>query len=161
MTVQTCSCHITSHTHTHTHRFFKNAFKKTRSPIRATALTTHMHRSTSSHPMSSWTCQAPHLLVIEEDFVKHVCIKAPPFFAPKLMLACTFMTVVQNHSLAIVAQFLSLRPTRPQRAMRTDSPPGCSSAANSLGNVVMDMQSGRFFIVQLVLAQTSHKGSFP
>ena len=113
MTVQTCSCHITSHTHTHTHthRFFKNAFKKTRSPIRATALTTHMHRSTSSHPMSSWTCQAPHLLVIEEDFVKHVCIKAPPFFAPKLMLACTFMTVVQNHSLAIVAQFLSLRPT--------------------------------------------------
>ena len=91
---------------------FKNASQKTRSPTRAMALTAHMHRSTLSNPMLSWTYQAPHLLVIGCDFAKHVHIKAPPFFAPNLMLACTFITdkfVVQNHGLAIIiAKFLTL-----------------------------------------------------
>ena len=117
------------------HPHFKNASQKARSPTRAMALTAHMHRSTLSNPMLSWTYQAPHLLVIGCDFAKHVHIKTHFCSKPHAGMHLHFIAdkfVVQNHGLAIIiAQFLSLRPTSPQRAMRTEPPPGYSSTARS------------------------------
>ena len=50
----------------------QECFQESTVANRGNALTAHMHRSTLSNPMSSWTYQAPHLLVIGCDFAKHV-----------------------------------------------------------------------------------------